>query len=213
PDQGPLMQNLWYYSGDYVNKSINGNDLNKQYLGIVQAFETSNEAALRKRTEETINQIVGDLSNQYLDYDGDGIVDDPGDGYGSLSFGEDRPGYLQETALYAKSAADAPDATPGIRTSSENVQICIQNMNGWTKEILQLALQLNKMPMGAAMKPIVTQLSTLGNQLVHGVDTNGNGFIDPIAGECGADTAYEHAYLMADMSLYAGPDRIPPSGK
>ncbi|MGE5777034.1 MAG: protein kinase domain-containing protein [Chloroflexota bacterium] len=213
PDQGPLMQNLWYYSGDYVNKSINGNDLNKQYLGIVQAFETGDEAALRKRTEETINQIVGDLSNQYLDYDGDGIVDDPGDGYGSLSFGEDRPGYLQETALYAKSAADAPDATPGIRTSSENVQICIQNMNGWTKEILQLALQLNKMPMGAAMKPIVTQLSTLGNQLVHGVDTNGNGFIDPIAGECGADTAYEHAYLMADMSLYAGPDRIPPSGK
>ena len=213
PDQGPLMQNLWYYSGEYVNKSINGDDLNKQYQGIVQAFEAGDEIALRKRTEEVINQIVGDLSNVYQDYDGDGIVDDPGDGYGSLSTGEGHLGYLQETTLYAKSAAEASDSTPNIRTYSENVQICIQNMDGWTHEIFQLALQLSKMPMGTAMEPIVTQLSTLGNNLVRGADVNGNGFVDPVAGECGADTAYEHAYFMADMSIYTGPDRIPPSGK
>ncbi|HSB03292.1 MAG TPA: anti-sigma factor, partial [Anaerolineales bacterium] len=213
PDQGPLMQNLWYYSGDYVNKSINGDDLNKQYQGIVQAFTASNEATLRKRTEEVINQIVGNQSNEYLDYDGDGIVDDPGDGYGSISTGGEHLGYLQETILYAKSAADAPDSTPNIRLYSENVQVCIQNMEGWSNEILQLALQLSKMPMDAAMQPVVTQLSTLGNQLVHGIDTNGNGFIDPSAGECGADTAYEHAYFMADMPVYTGSDRIPPSGK
>jgi hypothetical protein len=96
---------------------------------------------------------------------------------------------------------------------SENVQVCIQDMDGWTNEILRLALQLTKMPMGAEMKPVITQLSTLGNKLVHGVDTNGNGFVDPITGECGADTAYEHAYFMADMSIYTGLDRIPPSGK
>jgi hypothetical protein len=213
PDQGPLMQNLWYYSGDYINKSINGDDLNKQYLGIVQALQTNDEAALRKRTEEVINQIVGDESNEYLDYDGDNIVDNPGDGYGSLSTGEDHLGYLQETILYSKSAADALDSTPNIRTYSENVQVCIQNMDGWTNEILQLALQLTKMPMGADMKPVVTQLSALGNKLVHGIDANGNGFIEPIADECGADTAYEHAYFMADMPLYAGSDRTPPSGK
>jgi len=213
PDQGPLMQNLWYYSGDYINKSINGDELNRNYLGIVQAFESTDETILRKRTEEVINQIVGDLSDQYLDYDRDGQIDDPGDGYGSLSNGEDRRGYLQETALHAKSAADAPDSTPNIRIYSENAQICIQNMEGWTNEILQLALQLNETPMGSTMEPIIQQLSTLGNKLVHGVDVNENGFVDPIAGECGADTAYEHAYFMADMQIYVGPDRIPPSGK
>jgi hypothetical protein len=213
PDQGPLMQNLWYYSGDYINKSINGDDLDKQHQGIVQALESNNEPALRKRTEEVINQIVGNLSNEYLDYDGDGTIDDPGDGYGSLASRGDRLGYLQETALYAKSAADAPDSTPNIRTYSDNVRVCIQNMESWTNEILQLALQLNKASMGAAMKPIATQLSTLGNNLVHGVDANGNGLVDPIAGECGADTAYERAYFMADMPIYAGPDRIPPPGK
>ncbi len=213
PDQGPLMQNLWYYSGDYINKSINGDDLDKQYQGIVQALEANNEPALRKRTEEVINQIVGKLSNEYMDYDGNGAIDDPGDGYGSLPSGEDHLGYLHETASYAKSAADAPDSTPNIRTYSDNVQVCIQSMDGWTSEILRLALQLNETPMGATMKPIVARLSTLGNDLVHGVDANGNGLIDTVAGECGADTAYERAYFMADMPLYTGPDKIPPSGK
>jgi len=213
PDKGPLMQNLWYYSGEYINKSINGDDLDKAYQGITQAFETNNEAILRKRTEEVINQIVGDLSHEYLDYDGDGNVDNPGDGYGSLSNGEDRLGYLQETALYAKFAADASDSTPNIRTHSESVQVCIQNMDGWTNEILRLALELSKTPMDAEMEPIIAQLSTLGNNLVHGIDENGNGLVSPVAGECGADTAYEHAYFMADMPLYIGLNRIPPSGK
>jgi hypothetical protein len=213
PDQGPLMQNLWYYGGDYIDKSINGDDLDKSYQGIVQAYQAKDEAILRKRIEEVINQIVGNKSGEYLDYDGDGTVDNPGDGYGSLPAGEERLGYLQETALYAKAAANAPDSTPNIRTYSENVQICIQNMDGWTNEMLQLALRLKDMPLGTAMEPVITQLSTLGNNLVHGIDVNGNGLVDAVTGECGADTAYEHAYFMADMPLYLGPDRIPPSGK
>jgi hypothetical protein len=213
PDQGPLMQNLWYYSGDYINRSINGDPLDKNYLGIVQALEAKDEGTLRKRTEEVINQIVGDLNSEYRDYDQDGQVDDPGDGYGSLPNGEERLGYLQEAALNVKLAADAPDSTPNIRTYSENVQVCIQNMEGWTNEILRLARQLNGTAMGSAMQPIVTELSDLGNKLVTGVDANQNGLIDPVAEECGADTAYEHAYFMADMQIYTGPDRLPPSGK
>jgi hypothetical protein len=207
------MQNLWYYGGEYINQSINGDDLNKNYLGIVQAFEASNEAILRKRTEEVINQIVGDLSDTYRDYDSDGKADNPGDGYGSLSGGVDRLGYLQETAAYVKSAAEAPDSTPNIRLYSENAQVCIQNMDGWTREILQLALQLNNTPMNPDMEPIVTRLSTLGTMLARGIDANENGRIDPLPRECGAETAYEQAYPMADMPIYIGPDRIPPSGK
>jgi serine/threonine protein kinase len=213
PDQGPLIQNLWYYGGDYINRSINGDPLNKQYLGIVQALEAKDEATLRKRTEEVINQIVGSQSGDYRDYDGDGQVDDPGDGYGSLPNGEDRLGYLQEAALNVKLAAEAPDSTPNIRTYSENVQVCLQNMEGWTDDILRLARQLNETAIGPAMQPAVADLSDLGNKLVTGADSNENGLIDPVAGECGADTAYEHAYFMADMQIYTGPDRLPPSGK
>jgi serine/threonine protein kinase len=213
PDEGPLMQNLWYYSGDYIDTSINGDVFDPDYLGMVQALAEGDEAALRKRTEEVINQIVGDLSDQYLDYDNDDQFDVSGDGYGSLPQGEERLGYIQESALYAQNSADAADSTPNIRAYNDNVQICLQNMDGWTNEILELALQLNDTPFGPEMEPIISELSRLANELVHGIDVNENGIIDPVAGECGADTAYAHAYFMADFQIYVGPDRIPPSGK
>jgi hypothetical protein len=211
PDQGPLIQNLWYYSADYINVSINNSGTISVDRGIVQAFENSDEATLRKRTEEVINQIVGDLSDQYLDYDNDGETSASGDGYGSLPQGEERLGYIQESAFYAKNAAEAPDATANIRTYNNNVQICLQNMQGWTNEILDLALQLNETPFGPEMGPIIIQLSTLGKNLVEGVDLNENGIIDPVTGECGADTAYDHAYYMADLQILPGPNRIPPT--
>ena len=213
PDEGPLMQNLWWYSSEYVNDSINGDPESNGNVGIVQAFENGDEAALRKRTEEVINQIVGNLSDRYLDYDNDGETDVAGDGYGSLPQGEERLGYIRESALYAQRTADASDSTANIRTYNENVQICLQNVETWTIEILDLALRLNDMPFGPEMEPIVSQLSTLGVHLIDGVDTNENGRVDPIAGECGATLAYYSAYYMADFQIYLGPNRIPPSGK
>ncbi|MGZ9222312.1 MAG: serine/threonine protein kinase [Anaerolineales bacterium] len=213
PDGGPLMQNLWYYSAEYVRKSINGDVFEPGYVGIVQALANNDEVTLRKRTEEVINQIVGSSSSQYLDYDKDGDISVSGDGYGSLPAGEDHLGYIQEAALYAKNAAEAPDSTPNIRVYNANVQICLQDVQDWTEEIRDLALQLNETTFGPGMEPITSQLSLLGKQLVQGVDVNENGIIDTVAGECGADTAYFHAYYMADFQIYTGAGRIPPSGK
>lgn len=214
PDQGPLMQNLWYYSADYVNRSINGDEFEEDYkIGLVQAYQNGDEALLKKRMEEIINSIVGDQSEQYMDHDGNGVVDDPGDGYGAMPNG-DRLGYIQETALHAKFAVDSPDSTPNIREYGQNVQTCLQNVSGWTDEILQLAFELKETSFGPEMEPIINQLSVLGNNLLIGVDINENGRTnEAIAGECGADAAYEDAYFMADMMIYPGPDRIPPSEK
>jgi hypothetical protein len=86
-------------------------------------------------------------------------------------------------------------------------------MEGWTNQILDLALQLNDMPFGPEMESIVTQLAQLGKELVDGADANENGIIDLVSGECGADDAYEKAYWMADFQIYLGPNRIPPSGQ
>jgi serine/threonine protein kinase len=216
PDQGPLMQNLWWFNAFYIERSINGNEFDTDYkVGIVQAYESDDEETLRKRTEEVINSIVGDMSERYQDYDGDGTIDIPSDsdGYGSLPNG-DRLGYLQETSLHAKYAADAVDSTPNIRLHGENVQICIQNMIGWTDHILDLSLKLQETPFGPDMEPIVTELATMGTKLLKGEDANENGQLDEaIEGECGADAAYDYAYLMADMLIYSGPNRVPPSEK
>lgn len=214
PDGGPLMQNMWYYSAFYVNRSINGDELDENYKdGILQAYENGDEALVRKRTEEVINSIVGNQSDLYLDYDKNGTVDDPGDGYGSLPNGE-RLGYLQETALHANYAADAADSISNIRLYSDNLQLCIQNISDWTNQLLPLARQLNQTPFGSEMDPIITEMAVLGKNLVTGVDVNNNGRTsDVLAGECGADAAYENAYSMADMLILPGADRMPPTGK
>jgi len=214
PDQGPLMQNFWWYNASYVDRSINGDEFDDDYkIGIVQAYENDDEATLRKRMEEVINAIVGELSDQNQDYDSDGTIDNPADGYGSLPNG-DRLGYIQATILHAKYAADAADSTPNIRRYGENVQICLQNVNGWTEQLLEQALLLNETPMGPEMEPIITEISALGKKLLGGEDANENGqFDEAIAGECGATAAYDYAYFMADMLIYSGADRMPPPEK
>jgi len=148
-----------------------------------------------------------------LDYDQDGVIDNnDGDGYGSLPNG-DHPGYFQQTALSVKNAADATDSTANIREQSGNIQVCIQNMDDWTKQILPLALQLADMPFGPEMRPSIDEISVLSAALVNGVDADEDGLVEPIPGECGADKAYEYGWYLADFSIFTGPNRVPPSGK
>jgi serine/threonine protein kinase len=210
PGKEALMQGLYYYSGSYINISINGDqEIVPDFNYLVKAYEAGDEATVRKRTEEVINLIVGDQSDRYKDYDHDGTFDsNDGDGYGSLQNGE-HMGYIQATALHAKYAAEAPDSTSNIRKYSADMQVCIQNMDGWTKELLPLALQLNDMPFGPDMKPVIDKMSVLGSNLVNGLDVDGDGIIDPSAGECGAGLAYEDSWYFADFPILIGPNRTP----
>jgi len=211
PDGSALMQGLYYYSGTYIDISINGDKQVDPDIPLVEAYENGDEVAVRKRTEEVINLIVGDQSDQYLDYDDDGTIDsNDGDGYGSLPNG-DHPGYIRQTTLSVKNAADAADSTLNIREQSKNIQVCTENMDGWTKQLLPLALQLVDMPFGPEMKPIIDEISALSTALVKGVDLDKNGLVEAIPGECGAGKAYEYGWYLADFPIFTGPDRVPPT--
>jgi anti-sigma-K factor RskA len=214
PEQGPLIQGLYWYNADYIDRSISGDPSDPNYsTGLVQAFQNGDEATLRKRTEDIINSIVGEQSDRFRDYDGDGTIEYSSDGYGSFPNGDQR-GYIEETILYAQNTANAPDSTPNIRLYAENVQTCVKNVQGWTQELLNLALELNGMPFGPDMEPVVNDISTLGETLLKGKDANKNGqFDEAIPGECGANIAYYFGYYMADMFLYPGADRMPPPEK
>ena len=147
------------------------------------------------------------------DYDGDGKIDsNDGDGFGSLPNGN-QLGYLQLAALGAKNVGDAEDSTPNMRLYSENIQTCIRNMEGWTDQLLPLALQLTETPFGPEMEPIINEMSNLGNYLLQGFDANQNGLIEPVEGECGVTLAYEYGWNLVEMPIFIGPDRVPLSGK
>ena len=86
-------------------------------------------------------------------------------------------------------------------------------MEGWTNQILPLALKLQATSFGPEMKPTIDELSRLGKALSNGVDANENGTVEPIEGECSALQAYDYGTFMADFSLFTGPNRIPPTAE
>jgi hypothetical protein len=213
PDNLAIMQGLYYYSASYINISISGNPIEPDFVGLTEAFENDDEATVRKRTEEVINLIAGSASEYYVDYDSDGVFDsNDGDGFGSLPNG-DQAGYLQATLVNVKQATDAEDSTPNMRLYGENILVCAQNMEDWTNQLLPLAIQLSQMPFGPEMESTITQMSSISDRILRGADTNENALVEPIAGECGASQAYEYGWYLADMQLFIGPERIPPSGK
>jgi len=212
-DNASLIAGLFYYSGSYIEAAINGDPDYPSYIPMSTAYEKGDEANFRKRNEEVINMIVGSQSDQYLDYDKDGQIDTQANGYGSLPNG-DQAGYLQETAVEAQAAADAPDTTSNIGQQNQTLQICIQNMKDWTNQILPLALKLQATSFGSPdMKPTLDELSKLGKALSNGVDANHNGIVDPSKGECSASQAYDYGTYMADFPIFEGPNRIPPTAE
>ncbi|WKZ49031.1 MAG: serine/threonine-protein kinase [Anaerolineales bacterium] len=213
PDEYAPMQGLYYYSGSYIAGAINGDPINPNFVGLVQAYQNEDEATVRTRTEDVINLIVGEQSEQYKDYDQNGkLTKNDGDGYGSLPNG-DRLGYLQLVTLGAKNVADAEDSTPNMRAYGEDMQTCVQNMKEWTNQLLPLALRLSEMPFGPEMEATINKMSELGEYLLQGFDADKDGLFEPIEGECGATLAYEYGWYLVDMPLFVGPDRIPSSGK
>lgn len=76
--------------------------------------------------------------------------------------------------------------------------IALSNAKGWVTTIEQDALQLLKNPSDLTK---VQEIATLADDAYHGVDANGDGQIDPVAGEAGVLTAYLQGQLMATLSL------------
>lgn len=200
PDELALIQGLW---GAADNLYLSVEDLR-------EAFDDSDEESLNYSIEEIINLLTGSGNAElYKDWNDDGEISDPIEGYGLLPNPE-KQGYLPQTMEHARFAAESPDATSIIVQSSDHLVVCINNMQGWSQRMLELALQVQSMPLGSEMEPIIAEMQVLAERILSGDDRNSNGRIEPIPGEGGADTAYEHAYFMADMQIYPGPRRLPP---
>lgn len=205
PDGIALIQGLWGSAdGLYTSTSE-----------LQEAFSTGDEELVRKKNEEIINQIVGNANvSQYLDWNQDGTINNLNDdGFGLLQNGDPGytdQGYIAQTISHAKFAAQSIDATENIKIQSAYVVFCLENMNGWSEQLLEKALQLQEMPFGPEIDPLIAEITKLSNQIVSGTDSNNNGLIEPIIGEGGATTAYEYAYYMAEMPLLPGAHRIPP---
>ena len=155
-----------------------------------------------------LGRLIGQ-SEEYKDWNGDGVIDDPGDGYGLLLNGENL-GYIQGTFTHAGLALTSPDATQNMLTHGKHVQDCAANLDGWTAELHdQLSAILTTPFDSPELEGTVRKAVAWADKIRNGIDVNGNEIIEPIPGEGGAVTAYEHAYYMADMDILPGASQSP----
>jgi hypothetical protein len=171
---------------------------------MLSANENGDPAAVRRGAESMLNLLVGGQSEDHRDWDNDGSVLDPSDGFGLLLNG-DSPGYIEGAFDHASYAAEAADATQNMIVHGTHVEVCTQNMEQWAPQLRDLLKQILQGEMGPDMEPIIRQAAALADEMLEGTDLNGNEQVEPIPGEGGARTAYQHAYYMADITILSGP--------
>lgn len=180
---------------------------------MLDAYTSGDTKSVRSNAEAIINLIVGKQDSElYKDWDSDGKINDPGDGYGLLLNG-DQAGYVGGVIDHAQLSAESSDSTPEIRLHSGHVIICAQNVEDWATQLRDIAIRVVQSESDEGIETDVRSAVTLADQMLNGIDINGNENIDPIPGEGGAITAYEHADYMSDMPILAGENQIPSTGQ
>jgi len=175
-----------------------------------QAFESGDKKNMRESAEAIVNLIVGSQSEDYKDWDADGNINDPGDGYGLLLNGG-QGGYIEGTITHAELAANAGDATADIILHSGHVAVSGKNVEEWAAQLRDVAKRIAQSG-GEITEADIRLAASLSNQIHDGIDLDGSESVDPVAGEGGAVTAFEHAEYMADMQILEGENQIPPPG-
>jgi serine/threonine protein kinase len=180
-------------------------DLSAQLLA---AFQTGNDPEMLLQAERMLSLIVGNKSTDYKDWNVNGVVDDLGDGYGLLP-NEDQLGYIQGTIAHADLALTSPDATPNMLTHGGHVKDSALNVGDWTAQLRTQLIAILENPSSPDRESLIRQAVALANQIRTGVDVDGDEKIEPIPGEGGAQTAYEHSYYMADMLILPAGNQTP----
>jgi plastocyanin/uncharacterized membrane protein YozB (DUF420 family) len=169
-------------------------ELTRQTEHQMDALQAGNLAEVKRRTEQVLNLLDGKAGTEYGDRNGDGKVQEPGDGYGMLA-------YAQGALEHGQLAAGAPDATDAIKVHGGHVQVCAQQTLDWATQLRGIEAQILVAGNLTAVQPLIAQAVQVAGQSVNGLDANGDGIIEPVAGECGAETLYEHAQYMAAFGL------------
>ena len=113
---------------------------------MLEASNAGDRAAVQSRAEEIVNLIVGNEDIVYHgDWDKDGVISDPGDGYGLLINGS-QAGYLDGMIHHASYSAKASGATDEISMHAGHVEICTQNLETWAPELRDIALRIARAP-------------------------------------------------------------------
>ena len=151
---------------------------------------------MNRHIEHMLTLIQGQGGPDYRDFDGDGPIHDPGDGYGILT-------YANSVRAQAQAALAAPDGTENVKIHAGHLLVLVNNMHTWGTEVVDLVIRAHQATASADQQALAGEALTLTRRMLDGFDANGNGTIEPIPGEGGAFTLYFHSQYMATIGATA----------
>jgi plastocyanin len=172
-------------------------ELQRHAQFLKDAFDAGDFRLVKVHAEHIANIIEGSEAH---DINGDGKVQNPGDGFGLLPNGT-QDGYIKGMVDHAKLAADAPDATEAIKLHAGHVQIAGENTRVRVQDIHDRADAVGEASGISDTQQDVLKILALAQQVIQGVDVNLDEQVGPIPGEGGVITAYQHAQLMGGVPL------------
>jgi plastocyanin len=169
-----------------------------------RSLDANDLAGVRAQLEQVVNLIEGQQSAHAGDLNGDERRDNPGDGLGLLS-------YAAATAEHAQLAIDGAPRDETVKVHGGHVVVSAKNITDWLTEARTLALPVFRASNAAATRQSVDRINDLLAAVLNGRDANRDGRVEPVPGEGGSRTAYDHAQLMATLEATAAQAQVAPA--
>lgn len=164
-----------------------------------ESLAAGNLANARLHAEHVNNILVGEESDAFGDLDGDGLAQNPGDGFGLIT-------YLENAREHAQLAADADGASEEVKLHADHTIIGIDNALAFLDDAIRAAGRVIASDSAAEAQTAAEELADLLDASLNGTDANSDGVIAPSPGEGGILIAYEHALKMGSFEFFNAQD-------
>jgi hypothetical protein len=160
-------------------------DVLKTHGGLLdQAAKANDYPGMRLHAEHVVNIVVGQNNPQYGDLDGNGSTDNPGDGFGVAEYGNGLISLLDQIL-------ESPDSSERRKGLATQMRQCVVNVRNYATDTVGLAQTVLAAADPASALVTTDQIFQYTTAAYDGFDQNGNGEIEYIPQECGADQAYQ----------------------
>jgi len=166
------------------------------HSGFLQDALDSDLAEARRHAEHIINVIEGKEGKHFGDLDGDGMAQNPGDGFGVRA-------YLEAARIEMTQATATMTVTTDSRFFAERYLAANDHSLALLERAYEKALQIFAADTADEARPFAAELRTLLHAALEGEDLDGNGVVDPLADEGGIAVLYEAGLLLGELPIYS----------
>lgn len=163
---------------------------------IDSAAQAGDVASMDRHIEHLSAIVAGQGSPDYRDFQGDGFVSDPGDGFGILN-------YARAVIRQAQAAALAPGANEDQKMRAAQLEQAANTVQDLSNQLIVLRSAAHDSQAASERTVFTGKIFELSIRLLNGQDANGNGAIEPDSGEGGVYTAYFQSQYLASMGALA----------